>query len=67
LVSAYLTGLHKEAAMNINERKEGESFKAFKARRAEQNKLFNKRLSSAVLLWDSYKRGTYIKAKHGLI
>jgi hypothetical protein len=53
--------------MNINERKSGESFKAFKARRAEQNELFKKRLSSAVLLWDSYNRGTYIKAKHGLI
>ncbi len=46
------------------QRKPEESFADYKARRTAENKQLKRELSGR-LVWDSAKRGTYIKAKHG--
>jgi hypothetical protein len=51
--------------MNANQRRDGETFNQFKARRLAQNNAEKNRKD--VVLWDSYRKGTYKKAKHGLI
>ncbi len=46
------------------ERKPDESFADYKVRRTAANKQLKRELKGK-LVWDSAKRGTYIKAKHG--
>lgn len=52
--------------MNPNERKVGESFKAYRARLRVQNRQLKERLQGRVI-WDSPNLGTYVKAEHGKI
>lgn len=49
--------------MNPNERLQGESYAAYKARRAEANIRRNPK-QRLRLLWNSFN-GTYVRAKHG--
>jgi hypothetical protein len=53
--------------MNHNERKPGESFELYKLRRANQNYETKHKPRTAKVLWDSSRRGTYIRAKHGAL
>ena len=52
-----------ENEMNPNERLQGESYAAYKVRRAEANIRRNPK-QRLRLLWNSAK-GTYVRAKHG--
>ena len=49
--------------MNPNQRKPEETHKEYKERLREQNSAAKGRVCR--VLWDSARRGTYVKAKHG--
>jgi hypothetical protein len=48
-------------------RDEGESIQAFRLRRSVENSRVEAYLKQGKLLWNSVKRGKYVKKKHGPI
>ncbi len=52
--------------MTPNTRKPDETFEGYKAR-LKATKQIDKLYNTPRVLWDSFKYGTYVKSKHGLL